>query len=180
VADPLFDAKPLQFASNVADNYGMGLDGSSFPDEHQRAPRPGEDQELAMREPYLTQVLAEFEAGRIEAYDYTRRVLAINAATSTGQMQAIVDQRPDGTMGDVGDVVAVRRFDAVDLARFRSSRSSEARSATTRYVTLAVVFVLFAVLIGMGMWLAAHVHSSALTSGIGIGGGAVLATASWR
>jgi hypothetical protein len=158
----------------------MGPDGSPVPDEPQRAPRPGEDQGLAMREPYLTQVLAEFEAGRIEAYDYTRRVLAINAATSTDQMEAIVNQRSDSDVGDVGDVVAVRRFDAVDLARFRSSQASEARGATTRYVTLAVVFVLFAVLIGVGMWLAAHVHSNALNSGTGIGGAALLATAPWR
>jgi hypothetical protein len=163
----------------MADNCGMGPDASSVPDEPPGAP-PEEDEELAMREPYLTQVLAEFEAGGIEAYDYTRRVLAINAATSTDQMQAIVDQRTDSTVGDGGDVVAVRQFDPVDLARFRASQASEARSASTRYVTLAVVFVLFAVLIGIGVWLAAHVHNNALHSGTAIGGAALLATALWR
>ena len=165
----------MQFAFKVADNCEMGPDGSSVPDEPQGVPGPGKDQGLALREPYLTQVLAAFEAGRIEAYEYTRRVLAINAATSTDQMQAIVDQRPDGAA--VGDVVAVRSFDAVDLARFKASRSSQARGAITRYVTLAVVFVLFAVLIGIGVWLAAHVHSNALPSGTGAA--AVLA-ATWR
>ena len=38
---------------------------------------------ISPREPYLRRVLADFEAGRLEPYDYTRRVLAINAAAST-------------------------------------------------------------------------------------------------
>ena len=62
-----------------------------------------------------------------------------------------------------------RALDAVDLARMRSSQLPGPRTPTTRYVTLAVVFVLFAVLIGVGMWLATHVHAAAL-SGDATGG----------
>jgi hypothetical protein len=143
----------------------MGPDGSPLEDEPRAAPGPGEsDPGLVLREPYLRRVLAEFEAGRLEPYEYTRRVLAINAATSTREMEAIADRPPDGA----ADAVApspTRGLDAVDLARMRSQQQPGPRTPTTRYVTLAVVFVLFAVLIGIGMWLATHVHAGALHAG---------------
>ncbi len=149
----------------------MGPEGSSIQDEpEERAHGGGSDDGLALREPFLRRVLAEFEAGHLEAYDYTRRVLAINAATSTAQMQAIVDERSDGTATH-GGPTGPRGFDAVDLARLHSAQRAGSRSPTTRYVALALVFVLFAVLIGIGMWLATHVHGAALsgtTGGIGI------------
>ncbi len=66
-----------------------------------------------------------------------------------------------------------RGLDPVDLVLLRSRPTSGARSPTTRYVTLAVVFVMFAVLIGVGMWLASHVHDAALVRlsvGPGLGG----------
>jgi hypothetical protein len=126
---------------------------------------------LAAREPYLRRVLEDFEAGRLEPYDYTRRVLAINAATSTADMAAIVEEPPDGPGASaLGNPPGL---DAVDLALLASSRSSDTRSPTTRYVTLALVFVIFAVLIGMGMWLATHVHGAALSPGA-VSPGAVL------
>jgi hypothetical protein len=129
-----------------------------------------------MREPYLRRVLADFEAGRIEAYDYTRRVLAINAAASTAQMETIAG--PQHTTNDAGSVPSVS-FDAVDLARFKSARMSESRSPTTRYVALAIVFVVFAVLIGIGMWLVSHVHSAALGPGAALHSGLALRWARW-
>ena len=52
-----------------------------------------------VREPYLRRVLAEFEAGRLEAYDYTRRVLAINAASSAEEMSAIVELAAEWLVG---------------------------------------------------------------------------------
>ncbi len=123
---------------------------------------------LAMREPYLRRVLDEFEAGHLEPYEYTRRVLAINAAISAEEMSAIVERRPEGSAKGPGDV-ASRGLDAVDLALLRSPPSSGTRSPTARYVALAFVFVLFAVLIGMGMWLATHVHGAALSPRASVG-----------
>jgi hypothetical protein len=140
-------------------------DGSPLEDEPGRDSGPGSaDPGLVWREPYLRRVLADFEAGRIEAYDYTRRVLALNAASSTDAMEAIVGQSPDGASSDAA-LTAPRPFDAVDLARMRATRSSPSSGANTRYVALAVVFVLFAVLIGIGMWLATHVHGAASSPG---------------
>jgi len=156
----------------------MGDDGSFLADEPQGLPRgrsgaeggPGPsgepsppshepDADLTLREPYLRRVLDEFEAGHLEPYDYTRRVLAINAAATPEEMSAIVEGVPDGSGG--GGTPARRGLDAVDLALLRSSRSTGARTQRTRYVALAVVFALFAVLIAIGMWLAAHVHGAA-------------------
>ena len=129
------------------------------------------------REPYLRRVLDDFEAGRLEAYDYTRRVLAINAAASTEEMSAIAEGGPGRSHGGP-DLGARRGLDAVDLALLRSSRSSADRNERTRYVALAVVFALFAVLIAMGMWLAAHVHGAA-APGATIGGAVAVMTPTW-
>jgi hypothetical protein len=187
--------KPLQVLDQMADNSEMANAGSPFEDEPQgpfdralpgapRAPDPSPgrpplsepDVGLAVREPYLRRVLDEFEAGHLEPYDYTRRVLAINAATSTEEMSAIVERRADGSPKVPGPG-APRGLDAVDLALLRSARSSETRSPTARYVALAFVFVLFAVLIGMGMWLATHVHGAALPPRASVG--SALALMAW-
>jgi len=135
----------------------MRHEGSSFGE----APGPPEEADagIVAREPYLRSVLEALESGRLEPDEYTRRVLAINAATSTDQMAAIAEQLPDGFAGDAGPM-SHGGLDAVDLALLASPRVSGPRSSTTRYVTLAVVFVLFAVLIGMGMWLATHVPTA--------------------
>jgi hypothetical protein len=153
----------LQFPTPTADNCEMDDATSSFSDEPQGPPRPGgADPGLEMREPYLRRVLADFEAGHLESYEYTRRVLAINAAGSTEEMSAIVNGLPDGS-GAGPDAASSRGLDAVDLARLRATRLSESRNPNARYITLAVVFLLFAVLIGIGMWLATHVHGAALS-----------------
>jgi hypothetical protein len=141
----------------------MGHDGSQFGDDiqgpHEQPPRPDRtDQSLVTREPYLRRVLDAFEAGRLDADAYTQRVLAINAASSTDEMEAIVEQGSGGALTLGG----ARGLDAVDLALLHSRASSGARSPNARYVALAIVFVMFAVLIGIGMWLATHVHGAAL------------------
>jgi hypothetical protein len=157
----------------------MGPDGSPLEEEPRRAPGPGDaDPGLVGREPYLRRALADFEAGRIEPYDYTRRVLGINAASSTDAMEAIVGQPPDGAWDDAAPTPP-RAFDAVDLARMRAARSSPSGRSTIRYVALAVVFVLFAVLIGVGMWLATHVHGAALSPGMLRGRGALVPARGW-
>ena len=165
---------------DVADNWDMGNDGSSLGDEAQRPPEQplasdDTDHGLEGREPYLRRVLDEFEAGRLGTYEYTQRVLAINAASSPGQMEAIVDQPAEGSSGPIPH----RGLDAVDLARLRSSTSSAPRGPTTRYVALAIVFVLFAVLIVMGMWLATHVHGAALNTNGALGRALARAPTPW-
>src|SRR5665811_889155 len=111
----------------------MGDDASSFSDAAEGPTRPGEaDPGLEMREPYLRRVLADFEAGHLEAYQYTRRVLAINAAGSTEEMSVIVNGLPDGA-GSGADAAPPPGLDAVDLARLRATRLSESRNPNTRY-----------------------------------------------
>jgi hypothetical protein len=161
--------KALQFLLEMVENYEVGPEGSSIENEPPGPLAPDEvDQGLTMREPYLRRVLAEFEAGRLEAYDYTRRVLAINTASTAEEMSAIIGWLPDGSSG-AGGAAARRGLDAVDLALLRSSRSSTPRGPTTRYVALAIVFLLFAVLIGVGMWLSTHVHPASFPSRVTIG-----------
>jgi hypothetical protein len=150
----------------------MRHDGPSFDGEAQE-PTEGLDAEVAVREPYLRRVLEAFESGGLEPYEYTRRVLAINAATSTDQMAAIVEQLPDGSARDAVPTLD-RGLDAVDLALLGSTRVAGSRSPTARYVTLAVVFVMFAVLIGMGMWLATHVPAAGSSSGGTVSGALAL------
>ncbi len=83
-------------------------------------------------------------------------------------MSAIAERLPAGSA--IGaDPVTGRGLDAVDLALLQSRRTSGTRPQTTRYVALAVVFVLFAMLIVMGMWLATHVHGAA-SPGAMVGG----------
>jgi hypothetical protein len=153
----------LQFVGEMADNCEMGDDGSTLGDQAQgpvEEPAASAETDLGLeeREPYLRRVLDAFEAGHIEAYEYTQRVLAINAASSTRQMEAIVEQPSEGSSGPM----VTPGFDAVDLAWLRSSASPAQRGPGTRYVALAIVFVLFAVLIAVGMWLVTHVHGAAL------------------
>ena len=174
----------------------MGNPDSAFEDGSQRLPEgappgaaagPGPsgarpprsvdpDDGLVVREPYLRRVLEEFEAGRLEPYDYTQRVLAINAAASATEMSAIVERVPAGSPSG-SDPVNGRGLDAVDLALLRSQRTAGTRPQTTRYVALAIVFVLFAMLIVMGMWLATRVHGAAFSGAMVGGAVAVVAPA---
>jgi hypothetical protein len=72
-----------------------------------------------------------------------------------------------------------RGLDAVDLALLRSSATSAPRPPTTRYVALAIVFVLFAVLTVIGMWLATHVHAGASSADAVLGRSLALAATPW-
>jgi len=108
------------------------------------------------REPYLRRVLEAFERGLIEPYEYTRRVLAINAATTPEQMAAVVDEPPPSDTG----AGRSGTLDAVDLALLRSRPAVDAPKPAVRYAALAFVFILFAVLLGLGVWLGTHVHAA--------------------
>jgi len=114
------------------------------------------------REEYLRRVLDAFEHGHIEPYEYTRCVLAVNAAASVEEMAAMAAQ----AWGQAGDApVAPRRaLDPVDLALLRSPPGRQAHSSGHRYVALVLVFVMFVVLIAVGMWLTVHVHTVGASS----------------
>ena len=114
------------------------------------------DDRFHEREPFLRRVLEELEAGRLEPYEYTRRVLAINAAGSAADMAAIA--RAPAPAG------AAPALDAVDLALLGRARV-QPRSGAVRYAALVVVFVMFAVLLGLGVWLSSRVHAAPGQSG---------------
>jgi len=117
------------------------------------------------REPYLRRVLDAFEAGRLEPYEYTRRVLAINAAATSEQMAAVADADP-GVPADGSGAPdePARTLDAVDLALLRA-RPGTTRRGGARYGALVFVFVVFAVLLGLGLWLGVHAHALSSPSG---------------
>ncbi|HTZ10609.1 MAG TPA: DUF1707 domain-containing protein [Acidimicrobiales bacterium] len=100
------------------------------------------------RERSLRQVLAAFEAGRLEPDEYAARVLAINAATTEADMAAAAGSPTEGAVPP----------DAVDLALLRRA-AAPTRSPAPRYAALVLVFVLFAVLLGLGIWLSSRVHA---------------------
>ncbi len=172
----------MQFCSRVAENSQMGISGPSFEDEPRHVAEGTQpDGSLAWREPFLRRVMDEFEAGRLEPYEYTRCVLAINAATSTEEMAAVVERLsgdPSGAGAGRGEPVVRRQLDAVDLALLRAPRPSGAQAQTPRFVALAVVFVLFAVLILVGIWLATHVHA-ATSPGALVGGAIAAVSPAW-
>jgi hypothetical protein len=134
------------------------------------APTGGIDPESGIpddagRELFLRQLLERFEAGRMEPYEYTRRVMAINAATSVAQMAAVADEFPAADVGTAPSTAPA--LDAVDLALLHKHQQHAGRSEgpRTRYIALAVVFVLFAVLIGVGVWVASRAHAVSPTPG---------------
>jgi hypothetical protein len=169
----------------MADNCEMGHDEAPSGDDAQGSEqRPSAsdptDHGLEVREPYLRRVLAEFEAGRLEAYEYTRRVLAINATSSTTEMETIVGQSAQDAPHIGAGAGLAKSLDAVDLARMRSEASSRPSGPTARYIALGIVFVMFAVLIGLGMWLATHVHGAALHAHATLSGVPALGLTPWR
>lgn len=99
------------------------------------------------REQYLTLLLDRFESGSLEAYEYTRRVKALEMATSVDQMADIVSSapRPEAPLDPV---------DLMVLARSSSTMSTQERRAKWVWPVIAGVFLL--VLMVVGLWLVAH------------------------
>jgi len=115
----------------------------------------------AAREEYLRLLLQRLEDGRLEAYEYTRRVRSIELATSVSAMADIVDAA----------VAATPSLDAVDMLRMAQVSPMVSAAGHPRRVALFVMIFFFAVLLAFGIWLAAHaraLHSS------GTGGPAVV------
>jgi hypothetical protein len=57
-------------------------------------------------------------------------------------------------------------LDPVDIARLGAPLRTGATSTSVRWITLGMVFVVFVVLMVLGVWLAARVHSSGLSAGV--------------
>ena len=70
----------------------------------------------------------------------------------------------DGPASSSPPTTAGRGLDPVDLALMQRQQRGPATVNGRRYLTLAVVLVLFVVLLGVGVYLAAHAH--AITSGL--------------
>ena len=121
----------------------------------------------AAREQYLTLLLDRFESGSLEAYEYTRRVKALEMATTVDQMADIVSSapRPEAPL------------DPVDLmALSRSSSTMPAQERRVKWVWPVIVGVFLLVLMGVGLWLVAH--TKAIQShGTGVVTGALLVAA---
>ena len=117
--------------------------GSSPQPEQSPAPDP-----LAhVREQFLTQLLQRFESGALEAYEYSRRVRAIELATSAVQMADIV-------LAPAGQEPTL---DAVDMMRMaRASSTVAGKDPRVRYIWLVVMVVGLVVLTVVGLWLADH------------------------
>jgi len=155
----------LEVRAEASDNWRMVHDAPTGPEGSGPGLEPGGPSD-AVRERYLRVVLDQFEAGRIEPYDYTRRVMAIDAAASTAQMAAIVDQPPD-TASTATTPSASPALDAVDLALLRQHQqhAGTAPGTRTRYTALVAVVLVFVVLIVMGVWLASRAHAVGPTPG---------------
>jgi len=110
----------------------------------------------AARERCLRLVLAAFEDGRLEAFEYSQRVGALERATSVDQMTSVVASLPPA--GASATTTPGPRLDAVDLARLQATSARRTPSLATRYVALTIVVIIFAVLLGLGAWLMTRVH----------------------
>jgi hypothetical protein len=140
------------------------------------------------REPYLQLATDAFEARRLEPYDYTQFVAAIERATSVHQLEAIADELamrstphtpgvidPAGvgtssgtTGGPKSNPVRLSQpggLDPVDVARMGAANARRPPGPASRYVVLILLMVMFAILIVIGAWLAGHVHSGGSSSG---------------
>lgn len=114
-----------------------------------RAPAPGSEPDPARaREDHLRRLLTRVETGGLDAYEYARRVRALEEAPTAESMAEIVDAP-----------VADQRLDPVDLALLARCAAPEHAARRQRTVWLAVVGIFFVVLMVLGLWLVSHTRS---------------------
>ena len=108
------------------------------------------------RQPYLRRALDALEGGQLDVAEYAQRVRAINAAGSAALMEAVAADTPGGHRAP--PAAPGGEPDPVDLALMGRRSTGPSSTNGPRYLTLVVVLVLFAVLLGIGVYLASHVH----------------------
>jgi len=117
----------------------------------------------AERELYLQSLLAAFEEGKFDAYEYSRRAEALEKAASTAEAAELLRKadlsrgsQPDGSAA----VKAARRaLDPVDIALMSTSLKRPDSRRTNRYMVLVVMAILLVVLVLAGIWLQARVRA---------------------
>jgi hypothetical protein len=119
--------------------------------------------EAPLREPFLLQLLERFEGGELDAYEYGRRVNALERTTSTQEMTQIVEApgalAVDAASGVRQGVPTRPALDPVDLARLAApTTSAKARNPRARYVMLVIVVIAILVALVIGIWLARRVQ----------------------
>jgi len=140
-------------AGSAGGNGAKGHDGNA---PGGTTPAPLRDAE---REPYLKAVLEAFEGGSLDAYEYTRRVRAIERASSPEELARAIE-RPDPG-GEAAASASRPSYDAVDLARMMASPTGvRPARKSSRYTALIMVVLAFIVLLGIGIWLATRVHAT--------------------
>lgn len=125
-------------------------------DEHALTDRAPELE--AIREAHLRRLLEQLESGALEPYEYTRRVHALENATTAAEMTATV-----GT-----PKACEPALDPVDLLLL--SRPTPTRGAgrrQSRYWWMAVIGVFFVLLLVFGMWLVSRATNLQRTGGLG-------------
>ncbi|HMK62191.1 MAG TPA: hypothetical protein VK386_01115 [Acidimicrobiales bacterium] len=101
------------------------------------------------REHYLLLLLGRFEAGKLECYEYFRRVHMVESATSLAAMAEFVDA-PLASPPDLDPV------DMLLLSRQRQTQDKELGGRRPRWWWIAVMAFFFLVLLMVGIWLVAH------------------------
>lgn len=136
---------------------------------HQAAPAAGAPASLdSTREQYLALLLRRFEDSAFDAYEYARRVRAVEIAASASAMADIVE----------APVTTEPVLDPVDMMLLaRNSSSPQVRDRRKSYVWLVVVGVFFVVLMVVGMWLVSHAKALQNSGNLGLGAPAPAAAA---
>ena len=129
---------------------------------HEAAPPAGAAASLdGTREQFLALLLRQFEGAAFDAYEYARRVRAIEMATSASAMADIVE----------APVTSEPTLDPVDMMLLaRNSSSPQVRDRRKSYVWLAVIGAFFVVLMIVGMWLVSHAKALQNSGNLGLRG----------
>lgn len=111
------------------------------------------------REEFLSLLLQRFETGAFDAYEYSRRVRAIELAPTLPAMADVVD-------APVADEPKLDPVDMLLLSRATPTRPRRTRGKPT--VLLVVVGVFFIVLLAVGMWLVSHARALQNSGNLGM------------
>ena len=132
--------------------------GADAPPRNGSAAHAGAAEDLDQaREEQLRRLLSRLETGGLDAYEYARRVRALEDATSIPAMVEIVDAP-----------TAEQKLDPVDLALLARRAGENQVNGQRRSPWLAVVAIFFVVLLALGMWLVSHARALDNSGGSGV------------